>query len=74
MSSRGEVRVKAWLKGVIYLLRFFSINCSSNVILFATLEGSPFNSCLIINSLCIKIIFLKFRFEGQEEGLGMITY
>jgi hypothetical protein len=22
-SSRGEVRVKAWLKGVIYLLRFF---------------------------------------------------
>jgi hypothetical protein len=49
-------------------------NCSSNVILFATSEGSPFNFSSIINSFIFKIIFLKFRFEGQEEGLGMITY
>ena len=68
------MRVKAWLKGVIYLLKFFLVNCSSNVILFATLEGSPFNFCFTVNSLYIKIIFLNFRFEGQEEGLGVITY
>jgi hypothetical protein len=33
-----------------------------------------FNFSFIINSFYFKIIFLKFRFEGQEEGLGMITY
>jgi hypothetical protein len=49
-------------------------NCSSNVIFFATSEGSPFNFSLIINSFYIKIIFLMFRFKGQGEGLGMVTY
>jgi hypothetical protein len=33
-----------------------------------------FNFSFIINLLYFKIIFLKFRFEGQEEGLAMITY
>jgi hypothetical protein len=63
-------RVKACLKWVLNLLRQLLFEC----ILFATLEGSPFNSCLTINSFYIKIIFLKFIFKGQEEGLGMITY
>jgi hypothetical protein len=53
---------------------FIKTSCSSNVILFATLEGSPFIFSSIIDSFYFKIIFLKFRFEGQEEGLGMITY
>jgi hypothetical protein len=48
---------------------FIKANCSSNVILFATLEGSPFEFCLITYSFQFKIILLKFRFEGQEEGL-----
>jgi hypothetical protein len=50
------------------------VNCSSNVVLFATSEGSPIKFCFIITSFRFKIIFLKFRFEGQEEGLGVITY
>jgi hypothetical protein len=33
-----------------------------------------FNFSFITNSFYFKIIFLKFRFEGQEEGLGMIVY
>jgi hypothetical protein len=49
-------------------------NCSSNVILFATSEGSPFEFCFITYSSQFKIILLKFKFEGQEEGLGMNTY
>jgi hypothetical protein len=36
---------------------FIKTNCSSNVILFATLEGCPFNFSLIINSFYFKIIF-----------------
>jgi hypothetical protein len=35
-------------------------NCSSNVILFATSEGSPFNFSFTTNSFYIKIIFLMF--------------
>jgi hypothetical protein len=30
--------------------------------------------CSMVTSFRFKIIFLKFRFEGQEEGLGVITY
>jgi hypothetical protein len=33
-----------------------------------------FNFSLTINSFYIKIIFIIFRFKGQGEGLGMITY
>jgi hypothetical protein len=46
----------------------YSGNCSSNVILFATSEGSPFYFILIINSFYFKIIFLIFWFEGQGRG------
>jgi hypothetical protein len=49
-------------------------NCSSNVIFFATSEGSPFSFSSTINSFYINIIFLIFRFKGQGEGLGMVTY
>jgi hypothetical protein len=68
------VKVKACLKWVVYSLWFFLVNCSSNVILFATSEGCPFNFSFTINSFYIKIIFLIFRFKGQGEGLGMIMY
>jgi hypothetical protein len=40
----------------------------------ATSKGSPFNLSFTTNSFYIKIIFLIFRFKGQREGLGMITY
>jgi hypothetical protein len=56
------------------LIVIIRANCSSIVILFATSEGSPIKLCFIIASFCFKIIFLKFRFEGQEEGLGVIMY
>jgi hypothetical protein len=53
---------------------FIKANCSSNVILFATSEGSPFNLSFTINYFYIKIISLMFLFKGQGEGLDMITY
>jgi hypothetical protein len=56
------------------LIAIIRANCSSNVILFVTSEGSPIKFCFIITSSWFKIIFLNFRFEGQEEGLGVITY
>jgi hypothetical protein len=71
---RGDVKVKACLNLVVCLLRFFLVNCSSNVIFFATSEGSPFSFSITINSFYVKIIFLLFRFKGQGEGLGMATY
>jgi hypothetical protein len=33
-----------------------------------------FKFYFIVTSFLIKILFLKIRFEGQEEGLGVITY
>jgi hypothetical protein len=71
---RGEVKVKACLNLVVYLLRFFLVNCSSNVFFFATSEGCPLSFSLLTNSFYVKIIFLIFRFKGQWEGLGMVTY
>jgi hypothetical protein len=53
---------------------FIKANYSSNVILFATSEGSPLEFCFIAYSFQFKIILLNFRFEGQEEGLDMNTY
>jgi hypothetical protein len=64
----------AYLNWVVNSLRFFLANCSSNVIFFATSEGSPFSFSSKINSFYIKIIFLIFRFKEQGEGLGMVTY
>jgi hypothetical protein len=79
-ESRPEIRVGVLLgeaKGETYFrvdALFIRRNCSSNVILFATSEGSPSEFCFITYSFQSKIILLKFRFEGQEEGLGMDTY
>jgi hypothetical protein len=70
----GEVKVKACLNLVFCSLRFFLVNCSSNVILFPTSEGSPFLFSFITNSFYAKVILLIFGFKGQEEGLGMVTY
>jgi hypothetical protein len=70
----GEAKVKACLKWVVDLLRFFLENCSSNVIFFATSEGRHFSFSSTINSSYIKINFPIFRFKGQGEGLGMVTY
>jgi hypothetical protein len=71
---RGESMVKACLNSVVCLSRFFLVNCSSNVIFFATLEGSRLSFNLTINSFYVKVIVLIFRFKGQGEGLGMGTY
>jgi hypothetical protein len=71
---RGEVNVKACLNLVVCSLRFFLVNCSSNVIFFATSEGSPLSFRLTTNSFYVMVIFLIFRFKGQGEGLGMVTY
>jgi hypothetical protein len=70
----GEAKVKACSNLVVCSLRFFLVNCSSNAIFFATSEGSPLSFSLTIKSLYVKIIFLIFRFKGQGEGLGMVTY
>jgi hypothetical protein len=64
----------AYLEWVVCSLRFFLANCSLNVIFFATSEGSPFSFSSTINSFYIKMNFLIFRFKGQGEGLGMVTY
>jgi hypothetical protein len=38
-SSRGRAKGETYMKWVLIIIR---ANCSSNVILFATSEGSPF--------------------------------
>jgi hypothetical protein len=58
----------ACLNLVVCSLRFFLVNCSSNVIPFATSEGSPFSFSFTTNSLYVKIIFIIFRFKGQRRG------
>jgi hypothetical protein len=64
----GEAKVKACLNLVVCLSRFFLVNYSSNVILFATSKGSPLSFSLTINSFYVKVIFLIFRFKGQGRG------
>jgi hypothetical protein len=49
-------------------------NCSSNVIFFATSEGSLLCFSLATNSFYVNFIFLIFRLKGQGEGLGMVMY
>ena len=66
----GQAKGETYLKWVLYLLRQTALRMSFS----ATSEGSPFNFSFISNLFYFKIIFLKFRFEGQEEGLGMNTY
>jgi hypothetical protein len=49
------------------------VNCSSNVILFATSEGSPSRFSFTIYSVLIYFISIIFRFEGQV-GVGVLGY
>jgi hypothetical protein len=45
------------------------VNFSSNVILFATLEGSPSRFILTAYLVLVNSISLKLRFKGQVGGL-----
>jgi hypothetical protein len=58
----------ASLNFVGLFIKVLLVNCSSNVILFATSEGSPFLFNFITNSFYVKIILLTFRFKGQGRG------
>jgi hypothetical protein len=49
------------------------VNCSSNVILFATLEGSPSRFSFTTYSTLINYVSLIFRFKGQV-GVGVLGY
>jgi hypothetical protein len=69
---RGEVKVMACLNLVVCSLRSFLVNCSSNVIFFATSEGSPLSFSLTTNSFYVKIIFLIFRLKWQGKGLAWL--
>jgi hypothetical protein len=49
------------------------VNCSSNVILFATSEGSPSRFSFTIYSVLINYVSLIFRLKGQV-GVGVLGY
>jgi hypothetical protein len=49
------------------------VNCSSNVILFATSEGSPSRFIFTSYSTLIIYVSLIFRFKGQV-GVGVLGY
>ena len=49
------------------------VNCSSNVILFATSEGSPSRFIFTSYSTLINYVSLIFRFKGQV-GVGVLGY
>jgi hypothetical protein len=49
------------------------VNCSLNVILFATSEGSPSRSIFIIYCTLINYVSLIFKFKGQV-GVGVLGY
>jgi hypothetical protein len=53
---------------------FIKVLLGKLLFLYLDSEGSPFSFSSTINSFYIKIIFLIFRFKGQGEGLGMVTY
>jgi hypothetical protein len=74
LSPPGRSEGYGLLEFVFCLLRSFLVNCSSNVILFATSEGSPFRFSFTTNSFYVKVIFLTFRLKGQGEGLSMVMY
>jgi hypothetical protein len=62
---------------LVYCGSFFCqdslVNCSSNVVLFATSEGSPSRFSFTTYSVLINFIFLMFRFKGQV-GVGVLGY
>jgi hypothetical protein len=49
------------------------VNCSSNVILFATSEGSPSRFVFISYFTLINYVSFIFRFKGQV-GVGALGY
>jgi hypothetical protein len=49
----------------------FLVNCSSNVILFATSEGSPSRFIFTTYSTIINYVSLIFGFKGQV-GMGVL--
>jgi hypothetical protein len=49
------------------------VNCSSNVILFATSEGSPYRLSFTTYSALINYVSLIFRFKGQV-GVSVLGY
>jgi hypothetical protein len=69
----GEEKVMAYLNLMVCSLRFSLVNCSSNVIPFATSEGSPFSFSFTTNSFYVKVIFLYLDSKGRG-GVGMVTY
>jgi hypothetical protein len=46
------------------------VNCSSNVILFTTSEGSPSRFSLTAYSVLVNSVSLILRFKGQVGGFG----
>jgi hypothetical protein len=50
------------------------VNCSSNVILFATSEGSPSRFCLTAYLVLVNSISLILRFKGQVGGVSDPNY
>jgi hypothetical protein len=52
----------------------YLVNCSSNVILFATLEGSPSRFSFMTYSALINYVSLIFRFKGQVGWVFWVTY
>jgi hypothetical protein len=69
----GEAKVVACLNLVVCLLRFFSkllFECHP----LCNFRRKSFLFSFTTNSFYVKVILLTFRFEGQGEGLGMVTY
>jgi hypothetical protein len=54
-----------------HLIRVHEETCSSNVILFATSEGSPTTSSF--TTLFLFSLRVSFLYLGSE-GMGMVTY
>jgi hypothetical protein len=50
------------------------VDCSSNVILFATSEGSLSRFSFTLYSVFINYISLILRFKGQVGGFGFLGY
>jgi hypothetical protein len=63
---------------VLALCGFFCqgslVDCSSNVILFATLEGSPSRFSFTIYSVLIYYISSILRFKGHVGVFGFLVY
>jgi hypothetical protein len=63
--------VLAWC---VFFGQGFLVNCSSNVILFATSEGSPSRFSLTVYSAQVNSILPIIRFKGHEGGVSGLIY